>query len=118
MKKNNIKNMKDYLNECFKIINDEPIKNSKTWSHLYEEYHHYMKTTNPEGIGYAINHLKQFDYNEKSKDYLPSKKFILDCCLEGLAFTSLMENEKFQSLDSSIAEPVLNEEKCSLRMTT
>ena len=102
MKKNNIKNMKDYLNECFKIINDEPIKNSKTWSHLYEEYHHYMKTTNPEGIGYAINHLKQFDYNEKSKDYLSSKKFILDCCLERLAFTSLMENEKFQSLDSEV----------------
>jgi RNA polymerase-interacting CarD/CdnL/TRCF family regulator len=102
MEKNNIKNMKEYLNYCFKIINEKPIKSSKTWTHLYEKYYHCMKTTKPEEIAYVINYLKQFDYNEKTKDYLPSKRLLLDNCLERLAFTSLMENEKFQSMDSEV----------------
>jgi len=102
-KKNNIKNMKDYLVYAFQIINGKSKKEKRMWTYICVEYEHYLENTDIEGIAIAINYLKQFNYNEKSKDSAGySKRLILDLCLEKIAFLSIMENKKFQSIDSEV----------------
>ena len=103
MKKVNIKNMKDYLVYAFQIINEKTKKDTRMWSYIYEEYEHYLNNTNIEGIAIAINYLKQFNYNENSKDYAGHvKRFTLDHCLENIAYLSIMENKKFQSIEMEV----------------
>ena len=75
------------------------------WSYIYEEYEHYLNNTNIEGIAIAINYLKQFNYDGKSKDSAElSKRFILDLCLERIAFLSIMENKKFQPIEVEVSK--------------
>ena len=105
MKKDNIKNIKDFLVYAFQIINGKTKKDTRMWSYISEEYEHYLDKTNIEGIAFAINYLKQFNYNEKSKDYAGhSKRFILNLCLERIAFLSIMENKKFQPIEVEVSK--------------
>ena len=105
MKKENIKNIKDYLVYAFQIINGKTKKDERMWSYIFEEYNHYLENTNIEGIAFAINYLKQFNYDEKSKDSAGhSKRFTLDLCLDRIAFLSIMENEKFQSMEMEVSK--------------
>ena len=105
MKKENIKNIKDYLVYAFQIINGKTKKDERMWSYIFEEYNHYLENTNIEGIAFAINYLKQFNYDEKSKDSAGhSKRFTLDLCLERIAFLSIMENKKFQSMEMEVSK--------------
>jgi len=105
MKKDNIKNIKDYLVYAFQIINGKTKKDTRMWSYIYEEYNHYLENTNIEGIAFAINYLKQFNYDGKSKDSAElSKRFILDLCLERIAFLSIMENKKFQPIEVEVSK--------------
>ena len=68
MKKDNIKNIKDYLVYAFQIINGKTKKDTRMWSYIYEEYNHYLENTNIEGIAFAINYLKQFNYDGKREE--------------------------------------------------
>ena len=45
----------------------------------------------------------KFNYDENSGEYAGhSKCLILDLCLERIAFLSIMENEKFQSMEMEV----------------
>ena len=49
--------------------------------------------------------VDKFNYDEKSKDSAGhSKRFTLDLCLERIAFLSIMENEKFQSMEMEVSK--------------
>ena len=103
MKKENIKNIKDYLVYAFQIINGKSKKDERMWTYICVEYEHYLEKTNIEGIAIAINYLKQFNYDENSREHAGhSKRLILDLCLERIAFLSIMENEKFQSMEMEV----------------
>ena len=59
MKKENIKNIKDYLVYAFQIINGKTKKDTRMWSYIFEEYNHYLENTNIETYAYSnkIHHI-------------------------------------------------------------
>ena len=106
-----IENMQEYLDYAFKLIYGKTEKNTKLWTYLFEEFQHSIQNTHIKGIATAINYLKQFDYDQSSKNYPGhSQQNLLNLALERIAFLSLMEKKKFQTIDDEV-EIILNKLK-------
>src|SRR6056300_321600 len=98
-----IENMQEYLDYAFKLIYGKTEKNTKLWTYLFEEFQNSIQNTHIKGIATAINYLKQFDYDQSSKDYPGhSQQHLLNLALERIAFLSLMEKKKFQTIDDEV----------------
>jgi len=97
--------MQAYLDECLKIIRQKPFKTSKNWSALFLKYedccNHDRHIKEPtKCIAYALNYLKQFNFDSKSPDYAGhSKHIMLDKCLSRLAWKLMLERKKYAPLE-------------------